>query len=451
MTWATLAILLMARHLLPTWRATIAAGLLTGLAIGTRTGGIITHVYVLGALCLCAVQFAAERGRPSSRYLLQLAARFGAVVALGWLTAIALWPWLQLGNPFEQFKIALLHFATISTVFEFTHWGEHIWTNALPPSYIPGQLAARLPEAFLGLLGVAFAYAAARAIILARNLSGTWGLDRNGALQTVALALSTKRAMIVICAAVVLPIAFLIVQRATLYDAIRHVMFVIPMLAVVAGAGMTLLLPLLRRAPAISAVVGGVYVGNTIMILAVLHPLQYIVMNAFAGGIRGAYGRFELDYLTVAGTEALRRLEYRLDYDRSLRSAETPPSILVCIPWREQVVAPILRRPWIVETDPDKADFIIETERWRCAKNLPVTLIDEVKRFDRAFAWTYARHVPSGLMLAIKPRKGSFAPFDSEKVRTRKNRACCRSFRLDRRGRSRSTANSGGSRARRRN
>ena len=54
----------------------------------------------------------------------------------------------------------------------------------------------------------------------------------------------------------------------------------------------------------------------------------------------------------------------------------------------------MLRRPWIVETDPDKADFIIETERWRCAKNLPVTLIDEVKRFDRSFAWTYARHVP---------------------------------------------------------
>jgi hypothetical protein len=51
----------------------------------------------------------------------------------------------------------------------------------------------------------------------------------------------------------------------------------------------------------------------------------------------------------------------------------------------------VRRRPWIVETDPDKADFIIATERSRCVENAPVVLIDEVKRFDRTFAWAYAR------------------------------------------------------------
>jgi hypothetical protein len=50
----------------------------------------------------------------------------------------------------------------------------------------------------------------------------------------------------------------------------------------------------------------------------------------------------------------------------------------------------VRRRPWIVETDPDKADFIIATERSRCVENAPVVLIDEVKRFDRTFAWAYA-------------------------------------------------------------
>jgi replication-associated recombination protein RarA len=50
-----------------------------------------------------------------------------------------------------------------------------------------------------------------------------------------------------------------------------------------------------------------------------------------------------------------------------------------------------LHRPWIVETDPQKADFIIETQRSRCAENQSVVLIDEVKRFDRTFAWVYAR------------------------------------------------------------
>jgi hypothetical protein len=87
----------------------------------------------------------------------------------------------------------------------------------------------------------------------------------------------------------------------------------------------------------------------------------------------------------------LRRLERRLDYDASLWPGETVPRILVCIGMREERIQPLLRRPWIVETDPDQADFIIATQRSRCAENKSVVLIDEVKRFDRTFAWIYAR------------------------------------------------------------
>jgi hypothetical protein len=169
------------------------------------------------------------------------------------------------------------------------------------------------------------------------------------------------------------------------------VLFVIPMLAVWAGVGLRSLLPLLRRAPVVVAAATGAYVASVVSSLAVLHPLEYVAMNVLAGGTRGAYDNFELDYWSVAATEALRRLEQRLDYDPSVRAPEGPQSILICIPWREQVIGPMLKRPWVVETDPDKADFIIATERSRCADNKPVVLIDEVKRFDRTFAWVYAR------------------------------------------------------------
>ena len=76
--------------------------------------------------------------------------------------------------------------------------------------------------------------------------------------------------------------------------------------------------------------------------------------------------------------------------------AEIPPSITICIPWREWMVGPMLHRPWTIETDPEQADFIIETERSRCAAKVPTTLIDEVKRFDRTFAWVYAAHPKIG-------------------------------------------------------
>jgi hypothetical protein len=124
MTWATLAIAVMARQVLPSWPSTLAASGLTGLAIATRTGGIITHAYLLGAMLLCATEFFAVNGRMTARYLVQIAMRCAAVVAIGWVSAIALWPWLQIGNPLQQFKTALVHFANMPMAFEFWHGGS---------------------------------------------------------------------------------------------------------------------------------------------------------------------------------------------------------------------------------------------------------------------------------------------------------------------------------------
>jgi len=391
MTWATLAIVVMTRHALPSWGATISAALLSGLAIATRTGGIITHVYLLAALLLCAAEVFATEGRLTPRYLLGLGARYCAAVALAWVVAFALWPWLQIGNPLAQFKIALVHFATISTSFEFVHWGEQISTGALPRSYIPAQLLVRLPEAFLVLLAVACLHAVVAAVRLMREAVAKSRTERGAGLRTATLLLARERAMLTVALAVVLPLGFLILQRATMYDGVRHVLFVIPMLAVVAGLGWSTLLPLLKRAPVVSAVAVGAYVGGVVSTLAALHPLEYVAMNALTGGTRGAYDKFELDYWSAAATEALRRLEQRFDYDPSIRMAESRPHVLICVGTREERADVLFRRPWIVETDPDQADFIIATQRSHCAENKPVVLIDEVRRFDRAFAWTYAR------------------------------------------------------------
>jgi hypothetical protein len=155
MTWATLGIVVMTRRVLPSWQATTVVGLLTGLAIATRTGGIITHAYLFGAVVLCTAEFWARYGRLTLRYAVEMIARCAVVLVIAWATAIALWPSLQTGNPWQQFKIALVHFTTIPMSYEFSYWGARIWTDDLPRSYIPGELLARLPEAFLFLLAVA--------------------------------------------------------------------------------------------------------------------------------------------------------------------------------------------------------------------------------------------------------------------------------------------------------
>ena len=390
MTWATLAILLISGRALPSWPAMIAVGLTSGLAVATRTGGLITQVYLTGALVLCAARFFALNGRLTPRYVFQLGARFLLAGVTSIATAVALWPWLQLGNPLNQFMIAYRHFGTIPMSYEFSHWGERVRTDALPIFYIPEQLAARLPDVFLVLLVIACLGGLISLTALTRELLAANGRNRAG-LRVLAKALACRGGILIVTVAVVLPIGVLILQQTKLYDGVRHVLFVIPMMAILAGAGFRMLLPLLRKAKLLFATVVGVWVASTVVTLIRLHPLEYIAMNTFAGETRGAYGRFELDYLAVAASEALRRLETRLEYISV--SPSTVPRILICIPWREWAVGPMLSRPWVVETDPDKADFLIETERWRCAtdRERDFHLIDEVKRFGRPFAWTYSR------------------------------------------------------------
>src|SRR5262245_25516534 len=152
MSWSTFAIVLMVRQEVPGWRLSLATGLATGLAIATRTGGVITHAYLVGGMSLCALDVVLRRGRAGYGQLRQIALHTLLAILLAWLAAIALWPWLQIGQPLAQFLDAYRHFTTLDTSFDFQNWGRRTFTDQLPAWYIPGQLVARLPEGFLALL-----------------------------------------------------------------------------------------------------------------------------------------------------------------------------------------------------------------------------------------------------------------------------------------------------------
>ena len=116
-------------------------------------------------------------------------------------------------------------------------------------------------------------------------------------------------------------LAFLIVQRATIYDGIRHVLFVIPMLAVLAGAGLRALLPLLRRVPIVAAVVAGAYAGSIVTTLGRVAPARICgderARGRDARGLRQVRAR-----LLVRGGDgslASSRAPSRLCFLRSLR------------------------------------------------------------------------------------------------------------------------------------
>lgn len=389
MCWALLAIMMMARSTVPTWPATVCAGMAIGLAIATRTGGIINYVYLISMLALCAIESVVLTASVARQAILQIVLRSFVAVMLSLIVGWALWPWLQIGNPLTQFKIAYTHFATIETEFQFDDWGRRLSTTALPWSYIPGQWLARLPIGFLALLALAVLFAILNAVRFVQLV--TVRFRRRGVLglRRLLLWIVQRRNIWLIWIATILPISFLVVQQATLYDGVRHTLFVIPALAVIAGGAAVGLWQLLGGRLR-SSVIGfaTIYGACLLADLVILHPLEYIAMNTFSGGTPGAYGRFELDYWSAASTEALRHLESRLNQSGAFTVAQ--PGILVCIPNRGHMVEPMLGTNWRIELDPKKADFVIESERSRCAADRPsLILIDEVTRYGRAFAWTY--------------------------------------------------------------
>jgi hypothetical protein len=378
----------MGRTIVPTWPATICAGLAIGLAVATRTGGIITHPYLAGVLALAALEAIVSMGPAAHGAVWRIALRGAAAIVLAWIVAIALWPWLQIGNPFTQFKIAYGHFAGIPTEFEFDHWGRRLLTTALPWSYIPEQWLARLPVGFLALLATAVLLGLGAALRWLRLGVARWRCGAVGELRDSVLALARSRNVLLVWVAAAAPVGFLMITHATVYDGVRHTLFVIPMLALLAGWALVRVARALGRGRLVAGALATAYGGALLANLAVLHPLEYIATNTLAGGTAGSYGRFELDYWSAAATEALRRLEHRLDQVGAF--ARGTPGILVCIPYREYMTGIMLDPKWRLELDPDKADFVIESERSRCAVDKPaLALIDQVKRDGRPFAWTF--------------------------------------------------------------
>jgi hypothetical protein len=388
MTWATMAIVLMASRSAPAWGAVIIAGLFTGLAIATRPAGFLSHAFLLLAMLLCAFEAVFRSERRAFGPVLRIILQTVMAIGLAWIVAIALLPTLHapdlLKRLGEMFSAAPIDKAPASVL----SWGREWSTGALPWHYLPGELLARLSGVFVALLGLALLLALGSFILfLSRRRRANSQTGSVGTPALMFLLLVRSRAALIVTLAALLPILIAMIARPPLYDGIRLVLFIVPPLALLAAWGFLRLTPLIRTFPIVAAALIGIQIGGGVLVLASQHPLEYITTNAFAGGTRGSYARFELDYWGAAATEALRKLEQRLDYDRSGRFASEPPHILLCPYPNEHLDSAIFKRDWAIAEGRLLADFIIETRKSRCAQGAG-TLIDEVKRRDQPFAWT---------------------------------------------------------------
>lgn len=260
----------------------LGLGLATGVALGVRVGGIAAPLPLLPALLLLLIRESRARGAVAALGTAVVGVlRLSPAVPLAGIVTLLTWPWVGLG--IDHLVEAVRHFAALDFPLPVLFGGRIVPATAAPRSYLPELLLLKLPELFL--LGLA--------------LFPLIGRKSVGPADPRLVAVAT---------AALWPVLHAVLAAPPEFDGIRHHLFVLPPLAVLAALG-------LERALALSRSLGrGLLVGALAVGLALAgvrlwstHPYEYVAFNALAGGTAGAEGRFELDYWGVSLREAIRR------------------------------------------------------------------------------------------------------------------------------------------------
>ena len=355
----------------PSPRTVLIVGLGAGLSLGSRVLGGLSLLYaVIGFAPLFVQEIRTQGARQAGRRFAHVLYVLVPGLILGYLIMGLIWPWsiTEPGNPFRA-------------VTYFSHFFEKPWKEMfdgalvsvpdMPWSYLPTLFALQLPEVLLGLF-------------IAGVVGTLIALSRGN------VSARRKSMLLLLLTAATLPLVIAMVKRPALYNGIRHFIFVIPPMTVLAGVafawGMNWLGENRRHwQPAAVAVFAfGLMLSLTEMIR--LHPYQYTHFNYIAGTVRAADDLYMLDYWGLAFKQASDGLHAQLAEHHEVPPAGSKWKVAVCGPQRPAQVA--LGPDFTIGWDSHAADFAMTLSEFYC-KGLTAPVMLEIKRDDVVFARVY--------------------------------------------------------------
>lgn len=355
----------------PSPRTVLIVGLGAGLSVGSRILGCMALPYALiGFIPMLIEEIRTHGVRETARRFVQMSYALLPGLILGYLVMGLIWPW-SIIEPDHPFLAATY----------FSHFFEKPWKEMfdgaifsvpdMPWSYLPTLFALQLPE-----------------VLLALTIAGVGGTVL--ALPRSDVPARRKTILLMLTLAALLPIAIAILKRPALYNGIRHFIFVIPPMTVLAGVAFARGMEWLRKnhrswQPAALAIFAfGLLLPLGEMIR--LHPYQYTHFNHIAGTVRGADDRYMLDYWGLAFKQASDGLREQLEEKHETPAQGHKWKVAVCGPHRGAQVA--LGPDFTITGDSHGADFAMTLGEFYC-KGLTAPVMVEVKRDDVVFARVY--------------------------------------------------------------
>lgn len=246
-------------------------------AIAVRIGGLLLIAYFglfAGIFFLKTYSFKGLGG-PNFKKML----RMGLTVCIGgYILALLFWPFglvSPIKNPVETFTSMSKFAISIRQLFE----GEIQWSNQLPWYYTPKFILMTIP--LVVMLG-AFLY-----LVL--------GWSKKQAFETFILLF-----------AFAFPVFWITYTGANVYGGWRHSLFAYPSLVVMAGLGFNILIDVFKSK---YLKIAATCLPFLLLISPLIHtfknhPYQYVYFNKLFGGVKGAFGNYELDYYYHSTREA---------------------------------------------------------------------------------------------------------------------------------------------------
>ena len=362
----------------PQMRHVIGFGALTGAALGIKVLGLLLLGYVGIAILISIPEPMIRTPWQARTFIWRSLVRLVPALALAYGIMIVTWPWSALSplNPIRGlFSFAEFHY-NIRTVLDGTVYRM----ATIPRIYVPVYILIKLPLLMLAGAALAMIFAA-----LPKLANGV-------------IAHRARREIGVVAVAALFPVLCEVILHGPAFCGLRHFLFVLPPLAILAGVGLDSLLKRVSGirllAPVALAVVLVGFSWNAITLYR-LHPYEYLVFNPLVGGLEGASRRYATDYWFTIMPEAVDGLEAYLARTEPAESRDPNHSYSVAICGERasflKKAKPHLHWAEVWET----ADFFIAPTHMNCDRDSQGKIVATVRRLG----------VPLGYVKDQRPAK----------------------------------------------
>lgn len=254
-----------------TWKDYLWVILSIGIAINIRVAGILLIPYLF---IFVGIKYLVKSAGKEKLNLKEYAKPVIIIAVLGYLAGSLFWPY-GLKNPLTNPLTALSEMSNFKINLAQIWEGEKVMSGELPGSYLIKSFFITNTFALLGGM-LLF-------IFLIRNTTKN---TRSHIIWFVAFT-------------AFFPLFYIIYKKSNVYHAWRHVLFIFPSVAVLVALGWSYL----NKTITVGAKKFSLGLGLATILL--IEPIAFIIptfpntvtyYNAFAGGVDGAYGNYEVDY-----------------------------------------------------------------------------------------------------------------------------------------------------------